>query len=95
MVEMEQAHSLAYMCDVELHEMEQSTDEQGDGEWSYPCRCGDTFLFTEAMLQDGHDSMECRSCSLSIRIASTASAYAPPTPSPLNVPQILNENVTH
>ena len=74
MVEMEQAHSCALMSDVELDEMDHSEDEQGSRQWSYPCRCGDVFVLTAAMLEDGHDSIECQSCSLSIRVSVPAEA---------------------
>ena len=38
-------------------------DEESDSTWTYPCRCGGTYVVTEEMLDSGEHLVGCASCS--------------------------------
>ena len=38
-------------------------DEESDSRWTYPCRCGGTYVVTEEMLDAGQHLVACASCS--------------------------------
>ena len=38
-------------------------DEESDSTWTYPCRCGGTYVATEEMLDSGEHLVGCASCS--------------------------------
>eukprot|EP00962_Isochrysis_galbana_P012016 scaffold3382_cov108-Isochrysis_galbana.AAC.5 len=53
--------------DVDLSDMEYAEDACGAGVWSCSCRCGAMFKLTESQLSAGIETLECQSCTLSIR----------------------------
>jgi diphthamide biosynthesis protein 4 len=53
--------------DVDLSDMEYAEDGCGGGVWSFACRCGAMFKLTESQLSAGIETLECHSCTLSIR----------------------------
>mmetsp|Transcript_17989 Transcript_17989/g.57927 ORF Transcript_17989/g.57927 Transcript_17989/m.57927 type:complete len:167 (+) Transcript_17989:81-581(+) len=52
---------------VDLGEMDYAEGSDGQGVWSYACRCGAAFELTEQMLCAGIETLECSCCSLAIR----------------------------
>lgn len=55
------------VSDVDLDDMDYSEDATGAGVWRLACRCGDTFVLHEDDLASGVSTLQCCSCSLSIR----------------------------
>ncbi|EGC28867.1 hypothetical protein DICPUDRAFT_13347, partial [Dictyostelium purpureum] len=51
--------------EVDLDDMEYLEEE---GQYTYPCRCGDQYIITEDQLSEGNDVVCCSGCSLSIKI---------------------------
>ena len=62
------------VSDVDLDDMEYSEDATGAGVWRLGCRCGDTFVLHEDDLASGVGTLQCCSCSLSIRPLYSAAA---------------------
>ena len=56
---------LAQAVDLSLFDYEETAD--GSGTWSYPCRCGATYVLAEEQLVAGIEWLDCSSCSLAVR----------------------------
>eukprot|EP00026_Physarum_polycephalum_P021837 Phypoly_transcript_25388.p1 GENE.Phypoly_transcript_25388~~Phypoly_transcript_25388.p1 ORF type:complete len:134 (+),score=24.10 Phypoly_transcript_25388:103-504(+) len=67
-LEQEQASStVAVSEEVSLDDMQLSESGE-EAEYSWPCRCGDKFVVSDAELDEGADLVFCRSCSFAIKI---------------------------
>ncbi|KAM9953750.1 hypothetical protein ACTFIR_008842 [Dictyostelium discoideum] len=51
--------------EIDLDDMEFIEE---NGEYVYPCRCGDHYIITEDQLSEGSDVVCCSGCSLSIKV---------------------------
>ncbi|KAI9476816.1 putative DESR1, partial [Coemansia mojavensis] len=54
--------------EVEIEDMDETEDENGEIIFTYPCPCGDLFIITKEDLELGDDIAKCPSCSLLIRV---------------------------
>ncbi|VDO92882.1 unnamed protein product [Soboliphyme baturini] len=51
--------------EVEIEDFEYDEEEEA---YFYPCPCGDRFVITKWMLEQGEEIAECPSCSLKLRV---------------------------
>ena len=66
---------------VKLDEM--IFDDTDGGSFSHECRCGEVYSVTSAELREGFEVLDCRGCSLYIRVLGTPEeeSKAPPAAS--------------
>jgi diphthamide biosynthesis protein 4 len=64
-----QAAAVALCEEVPVAELQREGEGEGGGAaWAYPCRCGDKFTATQALIDSRVELVNCSGCSLNIRI---------------------------
>jgi len=48
---------------VSLEEFDQGPDDDGQGPWTYPCRCGGSYTISTVLMEEGKHLVACSSCS--------------------------------
>ncbi|KAJ2454984.1 Diphthamide biosynthesis protein 3 [Coemansia sp. RSA 2336] len=70
-------NSTGFYDEVEIEDMDETEDENGDTIFTYPCPCGDLFIITKEDLELGEDIARCPSCSLLIQVIYNRDDFAP------------------